>query len=220
MSPAEPWWQRGPCPPQPPTPRFFPALRFSQNEWLSKYETLLPVQEGRPSFVVPRSSRVVAEDNEYAVFTVVLFRRVADDFKQAARQQGFQIRDPPAPPADPASGSGGAADVEALKVEADRRRAALEEFVRTAFSEAFGAFMHACSVRLFVESVLRYGVPPRFLACAVRPHTKMEAICRQVLAKNFGGADARYWQASADDAKAGLAGDEAHPYVSFTINVD
>lgn len=40
---------------------------------------------------VPRSSKVVAEDNDNALFTVTLFRRVADTFKTAARTRGFQV---------------------------------------------------------------------------------------------------------------------------------
>lgn len=40
---------------------------------------------------VPRSSKAVAEDNDNALFTVTLFRRVADTFKTAARTRGFQV---------------------------------------------------------------------------------------------------------------------------------
>jgi V-type H+-transporting ATPase subunit C len=36
---------------------------------------------------------VVAEDNDYALVSVVLFRRVLDDFKQAARAKGYQTRE-------------------------------------------------------------------------------------------------------------------------------
>lgn len=43
------------------------------------------------SVQVPRSSKVVAEDNDNALFTVTLFRRVADTFKTAARTRGFQV---------------------------------------------------------------------------------------------------------------------------------
>ena len=39
----------------------------------------------------PRSSKVVAEDTDNALFTVTLFRRVADTFKTAARTRGFQV---------------------------------------------------------------------------------------------------------------------------------
>jgi len=31
------------------------------------------------------------EDNEYALYTVTLFTRVADNFRIAAREKGFQV---------------------------------------------------------------------------------------------------------------------------------
>jgi V-type H+-transporting ATPase subunit C len=31
------------------------------------------------------------EDNEYAVYTVTLFNRVADNFRTSAREKGFQV---------------------------------------------------------------------------------------------------------------------------------
>jgi len=40
---------------------------------------------------VPRSSKLVEEDGEYSLFSVVLFRRVADSFKANARTRGFQV---------------------------------------------------------------------------------------------------------------------------------
>ncbi|CAI0551890.1 unnamed protein product, partial [Linum tenue] len=42
---------------------------------------------------VPRSSKKLFEDNEYALYTVTLFRRVADNFRTTSREKGFQIRD-------------------------------------------------------------------------------------------------------------------------------
>lgn len=56
----------------------------ARGEWLSQYESL-------SEYVVPRSSSVVAEDQDYQAFTVVLFRRVVDNFKTAARGKGFQV---------------------------------------------------------------------------------------------------------------------------------
>nr|POE55136.1 v-type proton atpase subunit c [Quercus suber] len=44
-------------------------------------------------FQVPRSSKKLYEDNEYALYTVTLFGRVADNFRTAACERGFQIRD-------------------------------------------------------------------------------------------------------------------------------
>lgn len=48
--------------------------------------------EGLTEWVVPRSARLVTEDSEYSVVSVVLFRRVVDDFKAAARAKGYQVQ--------------------------------------------------------------------------------------------------------------------------------
>ncbi|KAJ0890550.1 putative ATPase, V1 complex, subunit C, vacuolar ATP synthase subunit C superfamily [Helianthus annuus] len=47
--------------------------KYSQKDWLSCYETLT-------TYVVPRSSKNLHEDNEYALYTVTLFNRDADNF--------------------------------------------------------------------------------------------------------------------------------------------
>ncbi|KAF3341985.1 V-type proton ATPase subunit C-like isoform X2 [Carex littledalei] len=60
--------------------------KYSQKDWLSSYETLT-------QYVVPRSSKKLHEDNEYALYTVTLFKKMADNFKVAAREKGFQASD-------------------------------------------------------------------------------------------------------------------------------
>ncbi|KAJ6302314.1 hypothetical protein OIU77_016406 [Salix suchowensis] len=60
--------------------------KYSQNDWLANYETLT-------NYVVPRSSKKLHEDNEYALYKVTLFKRVADNFRTNAREKGFQIRE-------------------------------------------------------------------------------------------------------------------------------
>ena len=62
------------------------------------------------------------------------------------------------------SQNSGQEDVGSLQAQANATRAALEDWLRTAFSEAFQGFVHALVVRVFVESILRYGLPPSFQA--------------------------------------------------------
>ena len=40
---------------------------------------------------VPRSTKLIYEDKDYCLFSVTLFKRVADSFKAAARTKGFQV---------------------------------------------------------------------------------------------------------------------------------
>jgi hypothetical protein len=51
--------------------------------------------------------------------------------------------------------------------------------------QAFSCYMHVLVVRLFVETVLRYGLPPAFQAAVVKPADKSEAKLRSELAVAF-----------------------------------
>ena len=48
-------------------------------EWHNKYERLTDM-------IVPRSTQLVFEDNDHGLFTVSLFKKVVDEFKQKARE--------------------------------------------------------------------------------------------------------------------------------------
>jgi len=58
--------------------------KFATKEWLGGYERLT-------QYVVPRSSVCLLEEADACLFRVVLFKRVADAFKTAASDAGFQV---------------------------------------------------------------------------------------------------------------------------------
>lgn len=43
--------------------------------------------------IVPRSSQLITQDNEYGLFTVTLFKKVVEEFKHHAREKKFVVRD-------------------------------------------------------------------------------------------------------------------------------
>ena len=57
----------------------------------------------------------------------------------------------------------------------------------TAHPEALSAWAHLALVRLFVEGVLRYGLPPRLRAALVRPRPGRAARARAALEGAFRG---------------------------------
>ncbi|RDX97330.1 V-type proton ATPase subunit C, partial [Mucuna pruriens] len=178
--------------------------KYSQKDWLSSYETLT-------NYVVPRSSKKLYEDNEYALYTVTLFSRDADNFRTSAREKGFQIRDFEY---SPESHESRKQELEKLMEDQESLRGSLLQWCYTSYGEVFSSWMHFCAVRVFTESILRYGLPPSFLACVLAPSVKAEKKVRSIL-------EGAYWKAEDEGvAIAGLAGDaDAHPYVSFTINL-
>ncbi|XWS30561.1 hypothetical protein CRYUN_Cryun24cG0129300 [Craigia yunnanensis] len=185
--------------------------KYSQKDWLSSYETLT-------SYVVPRSSKKLYEDNEYALYTVTLFDRVADNFRTSARERGFQIRDFEYSPEGQESRR---QELEKLIQDQDSLRSSLLQWCYTSYGEVFSSWMHFCAVRVFSESILRYGLPPSFLACVLSPSVKGEKKVRSVLEGLCGSANSTYWKPEDEGgAMSGLGGDaDDHPYVSFTINI-
>lgn len=193
------------------TTLFVVVSKFGVKDWEATYENLC-------DFVVPRSTRRVTEDSDYVLMSVVLFKRVADDFKTAARLKGFQVKEyVPPPPESVDTAVPTNMSVDQLRNSVEAKRLLLDGWCRTAYGEAFSCWLHLCVVRLFVESILRYGLPPQFQAVVVRPLPKMETRLRMVLASAF-GTDSEYWK---DDGTAALGGEiDAYPYVSLTVTTD
>ncbi|MBA0617136.1 hypothetical protein Godav_026609 [Gossypium davidsonii] len=196
--------------------------KYSQKDWLSSYETLTTyvviLSNRAMRFQVPRSSKKLYEDNEYALYTVTLFGRVADNFRTSARERGFQIRDFEYSPEAQESRK---QELEKLVQEQDSLRSSLLQWCYTSYGEVFSSWMHFCAVRIFAESILRYGLPPSFLACVLSPSTKGEKKVRSILEGLCDSTNSTYWKTEDEGgAMAGLGGDaDTYPYVSFTINI-
>ncbi|KAG6837112.1 hypothetical protein H0H93_014418 [Arthromyces matolae] len=132
-------------------------------EWNLKYEKL-------STMVVPRSSKLIASDDDYSLFGVVVFKRSHDDFAQGCRENKFILRDFVY------------SEEEVLKQQEELDTADTTEkelwtellrLSRTNFSESFKVLVHLKVVRLFVESVLRYGLPTNYLGLTIKPDPKV-----------------------------------------------
>ncbi|KAI7852920.1 ATPase, V1 complex, subunit C, partial [Circinella umbellata] len=136
----------------------FVAVPKSQyKQWNNSFETLT-------SMIVPRSSIKIAEDSEYGLFSITLFKRVVEEFTHKAREEKFIVRE-------------FKFDEDALK-EQERELRETEEtereqqtelirLARTNFGEMFSSWVHLKALRVFVESVLRFGLPIEFVAVTI-----------------------------------------------------
>ncbi|KAL8488097.1 hypothetical protein ACS0TY_023938 [Phlomoides rotata] len=184
--------------------------KYSQKDWLSSYETL-------STYVVPRSSKKLHEDNEYALYTVTLFSRDADNFRTKARERNIQIRDFEY---DPETQESRKQELEKLSQDQETLRSSLLQWCYTSYGEVFGSWMHFCAVRVFSESILRYGLPPSFLSVVLSPPLKSEKKVRSILEGLCSNSNSTYWKTEDEGGMGSFAGDaDSHPYVSFTINL-
>ncbi|KAF9036462.1 ATPase, V1 complex, subunit C [Hymenopellis radicata] len=134
-------------------------------EWTTKYERLT-------AMVVPRSAKTIASDDEYTLYTVVIFRRVHDDFIQKCRESKFLVRDFVYSEEEIEKQR---EELETADMTEKELWAELLHLSRTNFSESFQLLVHLKVVRLFVESVLRYGLPANYIGLAIKPEDSKSA---------------------------------------------
>jgi len=154
------------------TTLFVVIPKNEQKNWLKFYET-------GTEYVVPRSSVKITEDAEYALYSVVLFNRVVDEFRNAARTKKFTVRknDPSAVMSEE--------ERKKLYQEYHTATARFEKWALNNFGEAFTAWSHLKCIQCYVESILRFGLPADFQAMLLTPRKGQEKKLEKTLCKLY-----------------------------------
>lgn len=188
--------------------------RTFREEWDRKYEKLTEK-------VVPRSSRCVFEDNENYVMTVTLFRLVQDEFKNKCRENKFIVRDFQYSEEEIQAGK---SELDKLNADKKKQFGPLVKWLKINFGESFVAWMHVKALRVFVESVLRYGLPVNFQAMLLRPTRKNSKRLRDTLNQLYGHLDSTALTGqkmnSMEIPGLNLHGSDYFPYVFYKISLD
>ncbi|KAM7079560.1 V-type proton ATPase subunit C 2 isoform 3-T4 [Molossus nigricans] len=183
-------------------------------QWQKTYESL-------SDMVVPRSTKLITEDKEGGLFTVTLFRKVIDDFKTKARENKFTVREFYY---DEKEIEREREEMTRLLSDKKQQYGPLLRWLKVNFSEAFIAWVHIKALRVFVESVLRYGLPVNFQAVLLQPHKKSSTKrLREVLNSVFRHLDevaaASILDASVEIPGLQLSNQDYFPYVYFHIDL-
>jgi V-type H+-transporting ATPase subunit C len=159
--------------------------------------------------VVPGSLEKVMEDADSVLYTVTVLKGMyeagyyegeefvagtkidlLEAFSKILREKRYVVRENFTH--DPSQQGKSAMKMEQLQVEVDNMRSGLTRWCKTHFGEAFVAWMHIKVIRVFVESVLRYGLPVDFTAVLYKVTSGKEVMLVNALDKTFGetGKDA------------------------------
>ena len=149
--------------------------KSSEDAFLASYASLdaaaVPLgPEGRRdavkgSPVVPGSAVRIAEDNDgFVLYTLVILKAFEASFRSACKEKRITVRDFSYAPA--LAGSVGRVATE-LAGEVDATLAIVKDQSRRRFEEIVGVWLHVKMVRVFVEAVLRFGVPVSFAAMLI-----------------------------------------------------
>jgi V-type H+-transporting ATPase subunit C len=156
----------------------------------------------RGSPVVPGSLQTVYTDEDSILFAVIILRgqyeagyyeggefqagskiNFEQEFTKACRDKRFHVRDFEW---DPSQASKSSMALEQLQVEVDGMKSALTRWCKNHYGDAFVAWMHIKVIRVFVESVLRYGLPVDFTSVLYKVHTGKEENLSRALDKELG----------------------------------
>ncbi|WFD34860.1 Vacuolar ATP synthase subunit C [Malassezia cuniculi] len=151
--------------------------RNNVSDWNASYERLA-------SMVVPRSAHEIARDDEFALFSVVVFKKVHDEFVQKAREHKYVIRDFTWDEGIQEREQGELQDARSLEKELWHE---LLQFSSTNFDEAYEALQHFKVIRAFVESVLRFGLPAEYFGLIIRPNARRLKALVGSLAGHYSG---------------------------------
>lgn len=183
-----------------------PKANFT--EWLNCYELL-------DNEVVPRSSKLLFEDGDFGLFNVTLFKRQLDNFTQRAREHRFYVRDFKY---DAEIINSEAEYLEGLRRDKAQMEKPLLRLLKFRFSDTYVALTHVLATRLFVECILRYGLPTRFLyVYAIVPKKDVKKV-RTLLAKEY--AYLEMTPSEKEDKEKEHFKEEYYPYVSLKIRGD
>jgi V-type H+-transporting ATPase subunit C len=176
------------------------------------------------AYVVPRSAKLISEDIEYGLYTCVLFKKSLDEFKASAREKRHTIRD--------FTYDANALENDRNKKAADTReydrlKGMLSNWCQVNYAEVFTMMIHLKAVRIFVESVLRFGLTtsymsgmtPNFKAFLLQPKKGKSEALRKALGALIGGSAVMAGEGEEEMVVPGAQG-EFYPYVYTAIETE
>lgn len=135
-------------------------------DFLKTYETLA-------TFVVPRSAQQLASDEEFTLYGVAVFKKYSSEFVHKCREKRWTPRD-----FKFKEGGKEEEQKEVGNLEKEERKVWGEclRLGRTGYSESAMVWVHVLALRVFVETVLRYGLPLEFVSGIVQVRRYARAV--------------------------------------------
>lgn len=193
----------------------------SKKDFIKSYETLAPM-------VVPRSAIEVAHDEEFVLFAVAGFKKHSAEFLAKCREHKYTPRQ-----YKYVEGGREEEQRELDKVTNEERKVCGEalRIGRTGWSESVMIWIHVLTLKVFVEAVLRYGLPLDYVTALVKTTPKLAPKVKTALDSQFSylggnafGRDKR-GRITKDDAAmssemaaAGFATGEGKEYTAYVYD--
>merc|ERR1712087_363601 len=162
---------------------------------------------------VPASARQfqgVDDKDGNTIWRVVMFKSAIEAFKKQCRERKWVVRDFEY---SEEAYKKLTAQREQVDEQVKRQHDLVRNLYAAAWSDSMIALVHLKAMRVFVESVLRFGMPPNFASFILSPKAGIGAPARKALADTLGKSDTGAARMAATQGD----GEELFPYVSFSF---
>jgi V-type H+-transporting ATPase subunit C len=196
------------------------------------YGTNVDRHKFRGSPVVPGSLQKVHMDDDSILYTITILKgqyeagyyendefqqgtkiNFVDEFTRLCKEKRYVVRENFT--WDPTYGTKGSMILEQLQVEVDGMKLALSRWCKNHFGDSFVAWMHIKVIRVFVESVLRYGLPVDFTAVLYKVLPNKDEDLIKALDKYLGNSSNSVMD---DKDKEEDGGEEFHEFVMLRFD--
>eukprot|EP01126_Amoeba_proteus_P015938 TRINITY_DN1726_c0_g1_i3.p2 TRINITY_DN1726_c0_g1~~TRINITY_DN1726_c0_g1_i3.p2 ORF type:complete len:150 (-),score=38.99 TRINITY_DN1726_c0_g1_i3:90-539(-) len=142
---------------------------------------------------------------------VVVMKHKVEEFKTACRTKKYTVRkyDPSQSVSDE--------EVSKLSAKFEKAQRILARWTLTNFGEAYYMWVHLTCIQVFVESVLRFGLPADFEAMIVVPKKHHEDNLKKILVQNYSSFGRDF---ADDDVDDGDHTEKFYPFVFSEVTID
>lgn len=171
--------------------------------------------------VVPGSAKSLVAEDDFVLYRIVIFKKGEENIKKLLRQERFTVRQFKY---DPEEVSAAKRRKKGLQEKRNKAWNAVLKWCKVYFERIFKMWIHVKALRCFVETILRYGLPPNFQAYLIEIKPKQLEKLRASLKRLYANLDSSL--ADEDTSQdtivtSGMAGlsDDFYPYVSLDLNL-
>lgn len=169
--------------------------------------------------IVPRSANKLAEDEEFVLYSILVFKKGLEFVKKLLRMDRYTVRPYKY---DALEQQKWKKQKKEIKKRLTERFNYLCVWSKTMFGEIYLGWLHIKAMRCFVESVLRFGLPGDFQAFLIKYNKNKEKTARKELNslyKHLADPNVTDQHHGDEDNSALTAFGEFFPYVSLDVDL-
>jgi len=168
--------------------------------------------------VVPRSAVHMVTEGEFALYRILVLKKGAEAIKNLCREKRYTVRPFKYDPEEDKKSEG---EKERLTASRYRQWKFLYQWCITTYEESFLFWVHVKAIRIYVESVLRFGLPADICATVIEAKKGKEPKLRAALKELYSSLPNAALAHELDAGETDLSGfgSDFYPYVYFSLKI-